>query len=389
MLKNKLSDTLSYMLKSEKNSADNLFYVNLMLSMPTVELNTPIVAGVGKDKKSGKIVHYVGKTYDDIKELSDKADVLRHECLHIMLDHFGRFEFKEGAERENWATDLAINEMLGLKDEIATLSGEPIKPITVNNLAKQFKLNLPRMATAETYLELLRKLPEQPKGSGSGKDGMPKTLDEHMGSLGETDKDALREKVQKAVQAAKRMGAGNFSGNLETLLQNILNPKVDWKYYFRRFIANSIEVIEERTRKRPNRRYGFIQPGIKKHSKLHIGVPVDTSGSMSDEALAQSWAEIHHMAKSQDIEVTVIESDCEVKNVYKFDPKKKPSFSGRGGTAYQPAIDKALELGVDAIIYIGDMDAADVPNNPKIPFLWAVFGESSPPGNFGSVVRIE
>jgi predicted metal-dependent peptidase len=65
------------------------------------------------------------------------------------------------------------------------------------------------------------------------------------------------------------------------------------------------------------------------------------------------------------------------------------AFKGRGGTAYQPAITKAVELKVDGIIYMGDADAADTPIDPKKPFLWALVRNSPPPAKFGKVIRIK
>jgi len=90
------------------------------------------------------------------------------------------------------------------------------------------------------------------------------------------------------------------------------------------------------------------------------------------------------------VEVTVVEADCQVQGVYSFDPKKTPEFRGMGGTSYGPALQKAKELKADLICYIGDMDAADTPENPNIPVLWVITGgTSNPPAKFGKAIRIE
>jgi predicted metal-dependent peptidase len=121
---------------------------------------------------------------------------------------------------------------------------------------------------------------------------------------------------------------------------------------------------------------------------MHLACAIDTSGSMPTEALCQIWAELDRIHKNG-VEITVIEADCQIHRVYKFDPKVPANVAGRGGTAYQPALDKAAELDVDGLIYFGDMDSADRPKKPKYPVLWAIYGNQKPPGNFGMSTKIE
>ncbi len=111
---------------------------------------------------------------------------------------------------------------------------------------------------------------------------------------------------------------------------------------------------------------------------------------MSDEQLSKVVSELQIINKTIS-KTYIIHADCEVAHVEEMRKGKKFNFVRRsgGGTAYQPAITKAVELGADAIIYFGDFDCADVPENPKRPFLWiGVGGADSPPGNFGRVLSI-
>jgi predicted metal-dependent peptidase len=164
--------------------------------------------------------------------------------------------------------------------------------------------------------------------------------------------------------------------------------QVNWKQQLRQFFVNTLNSSRIATRKRRNRRYGIIQPGFKKKPELHLGLCVDTSGSISDKELSTFWGEIASI-HGHGVSITIIEADCVVQNVYEFDPKKTPEFKGRGGTAYSPAIQKAIELKVDGIIYCGDFDSADTPENPKKPFLWVGVRNSPPPATFGKVIYLE
>jgi predicted metal-dependent peptidase len=100
------------------------------------------------------------------------------------------------------------------------------------------------------------------------------------------------------------------------------------------------------------------------------------------------WAEMQSIS-SCGVQITIIEADCIVQNVYEFNPKKTPEFKGRGGTSYNPAIKKAIELKVDGILYCGDFDTADKPENPNKPFLWVGVRNSPPPATFGRVIYLE
>jgi hypothetical protein len=48
-----------------------------------------------------------------------------------------------------------------------------------------------------------------------------------------------------------------------------------------------------------------------------------------------------------------------------------------------------IELKVDGILYCGDFDTADKPENPNKPFLWVGVRNSPPPATFGRVIYLE
>ena len=78
--------------------------------------------------------------------------------------------------------------------------------------------------------------------------------------------------------------------------------------------------------------------GNKTFPKLQLTIGIDSSGSVGEQELSQFHAEmvrLHNMG----IDLTVIECDTEVKNVFKFDPKKPFQVNGRGGTAFAPVFE--------------------------------------------------
>jgi predicted metal-dependent peptidase len=327
-------------------------------------------------------------------ELSHKQriSVLKHECEHILRDHISRakviapeiFDRKRIVTEEdaveattaigkhrhmNIAMDLAIN--CGIKD----LPKWAVFP-------KNFGLK--NHETFEWYLEEL-KTNEKAKNLTH--------FDEHsLWGDSEGSSEALKEKIRQAINKAakKTRAAGMLTGEQELLVSKLNNKhSVDWRRQLKNFVARSTETLLETSKKKRNRRYGIMYPGSIKTEELHIGVAIDTSGSVSDVALAQFMVEIEAIAKFA--KVTVVEADAEVKKSYVFKPKNEYKISGRGGTAYQPAFDFFNEEGtVDAVIYLGDMDTDDAETikKPNYPVLWAIVGDQSPPADFGSIVRV-
>lgn len=340
-------------------------------------------------------------------DLVDVVKVLKHECGHILQEHILRskqigINNPELHKRFNIATDATIN----VSDLIPTV--EKIGGVTVKSLNEMLKGMLDKAnekdgkkrtfapleegQIAEYYYNRINEFADQNSDilqQSSG--GFGETMDDHSvwekseGSE-EMQREVARQSVNDAVKAAG--GIGNVPGSVAAMIAEMNKSQINWKQQLRQFYVNTLKSTRMPTRKRRNRRYGILQPGSKKKPELHLGLCVDTSGSVSDEELAMFWAEMAAIATCG-VKVTVIEADCNVQNVYEFDPKKTPEFKGRGGTAYSPAIQKAVELNVDGILYCGDFDTADTPENPGKPFLWVGVRNSPPPASFGRVIYLE
>lgn len=348
---------------------------------------------------------------DFLASLSEegRVAVLEHEMLHLLHMHPARFERLAGKTKTeqveapggktfsvnkhklcNVAADCAINQYLRNLNEIqhegkpVGITLETIKEITKNKDVMAFK-------QMEYYYSLLKDSVEKKIQNGEmSPEDMPDSHDDHS-LWEETDltKEQSEKKIEKHLRVAKESSEGRGLSSAERdLLASILEAQVDWKAQLRNFVSNAEEILIESTRKKRNKRYGVVYPGTKAEPKFRLGVCVDTSGSISQKELFQFFSEIKRISEGPNVEVYVVEADCEVKNFYKYDKRTEIKPKGGGGTAYNPAIEKCLELNCDAICYFGDGDTADAPENPKIPFIWAMVRESPPPADFGRVIRI-
>lgn len=406
------------------------FYANLTLNMrrefttkfPTLAVNV-----------TDEINLFINPFFFMALSIPERVDVIKHECLHVINNHMVRFRdlepliYEESKDRSmskrmgdmqtastlNQAADYAINEYLrnlpkngvkmfdeqgeslkypaGTKDDKGKdLSGQDVEGrlLFVNDLKKQHPSVLNEQ-NFEYYYEFLKKEQEKQngggKGQGQGGQGGPgqqpgggkMTLDDHS-AWHESDatEDQITEKVKevvnKAVEQTSAKDMGNVPGNIIKAIQDLNHVPKDWRQDIQRFVARTTEILIETTRKKRNRRYGVIFPGYKIQPKLHIAIGLDTSGSVGDEELAQFHSEIirlHNMG----INITIIECDTQVNQVYKFDPKKEFKVHGRGGTAFKPVFDKAEELEIDGLIYMTDGECwgEKIPT-PRFTVLWAL-----------------
>lgn len=394
---NKLQQAITSLIFSEP------FYGHLISKMRITKTDKIPTAGVF-------ITDKINLTYNEEwienLDLIDVVKVLKHECGHILQEHITRAKQigvvnQELHKRFNIATDATIN----LHDLVPTV--EKIGGVTVKSLnemlqkmideanakdgAKRSFTAMQEGQMAEYYYNKINQFAEEnsdilPEGGGMGE-----TMDDHSTweqSEGneEMQKEVARQAVNESVKSAG--GIGNVPGEVAAIINEMNKNQVNWKQQLRQFYVNTLKSSRIPTRKRRNRRYGILQPGVKKKPELHLGLCVDTSGSVSDEELSMFWTELQAIGACG-VKITIIEADCVVQNVYDFEVGKLPNFKGRGGTAYSPAIEKAVELKVDGIIYCGDFDTADTPENPKKPFLWVGVRKSPPPADFGKVIYLE
>lgn len=383
MNKDIIPQTIVYLFESER------FYAEVISQMRRVMTKSIPTAGVCI---KNTIELHINPDFFKKLTLKERVAVLKHECEHILRGHIQRSKelapdvytkstSKEDMDRGvesvinamkhkhiNVAADCAIN--YNLKD----LPDGGVYPKT---------FDLPDNQTLEWYFENLK---DNEKAKGLTE------FDDHcLWAESEGDKETLKEKVRQAINKAanKTRAAGKMTHYDELLVSELNKSVVNWRDQLKRFIARSIEVSTESSRSKRNRRYSVTIPGQIKIEDLHIGVAIDTSGSVSDESLVQFMAEIYNISKYA--KVSVVEADFEIKNSYEYKRNKKYTIKGRGGTAYKPVFDHFnKDNDIDGLIYFGDMDCYDTEEltRPKYPVLWAIVGEQNPPANFGSQLRV-
>jgi predicted metal-dependent peptidase len=209
----------------------------------------------------------------------------------------------------------------------------------------------------------------------SGERGRCRVLDAPIGAPDDASEASWQQAVQQAALTSKQRG--NLPAGAERFIQAATKPRVDWRSVLHRFVQQVAR--EDYSWKLPNSRYvarGLYMPRLYSESVGPIIVAVDTSGSIDGPMLDQFAAEIRAIVDEAHPErVHVIYCDAAVagvetfergEQIVKFNPK------GGGGTAFEPAIDKAEELedSPACMIYLTDLYGSHRDRAPEFPILW-------------------
>jgi predicted metal-dependent peptidase len=297
----------------------------------------------------------------------------------------------------NVAADLEINQYIQDEYKDDTWDGLEI------NKAPWDELKLPVKAGTRKYYELIKKEAEQnPDGDvakfldaakAANGDGEPREITLGDGTkvtvkashefwkqyenMDEAEKKLMEKQIEHqlkdtANQVQKQRG--HIPGELKELIDSLYVSEeavIDWRAYLRRFNGMASKVYTKKTRRKPNKRF-YGNPALKIKQRKNTLVAIDTSGSVSKDDLKEFLSEIHHIYKTG-TEITVIECDAQIGNVYEYKGQFSDDYkvSGRGGTSYEPVLDYLFEHKdrFQNLIYLTDGECS-VSSAPCKPTLW-------------------
>lgn len=333
-------------------------YGTVFLHLNKIESNKLPTMGVGVTRRVDLGLFYNPDFVVGMTDIQLRA-VLKHEALHVLLHHLTRSKhFAYAMKGYNIAADVAINQ------NIEGLPDGALYPHT---------LGLPTEQSSEWYYESLKKQagddPIEKIVEGKGD-----LVDDHS-MWEELDDEIITEKLrgiaEKSIKEQEKKGWGSINGNIVQQIMAANRPVVNWKKEVRYFINKLVLMGRRSTRMRPNRRYGYINPGSKRNYTSKLLVAFDTSGSVSDEQLKEFLTELNGMIDHVHADFiqfdTIIYGDPEPYSK----AKGKVEIKGRGGTCFDPVIELVDELKYDGLIVFTD-GYAPFPAKPKARVLWAV-----------------
>lgn len=300
--------------------------------------------------------------------------VLAHLVMHVAHHHPLRRSNRE-LGKFNKAGDYAINGIL--KDAgLSLIPGAFYKKDYEHLSAEQIyeKLPLSDSADPNNSAESENCQNEDPGGCG----GFEDARNEEGATLSKVEKQREEAKVaiaiQKAAQIAKAQG--KLPGSLARLVEELVNPILQWQEILRTFIDHTAR--NDYSWIYPNRRHiadGIYLPSFRSKGMKPLVLAVDTSGSIGQSDLNQFQAELNDILLNFPATVHVVYCDSEISGTQiitsdEYPVELKPV--GFGGTDLRPPFDWAAKNVPEAgcLIYLTDLQGKSPEADPGIPTLW-------------------
>jgi len=162
-----------------------------------------------------------------------------------------------------------------------------------------------------------------------------------------------------------------------------------WQALLRRYVGRQLERRPKFSR--PPRRFpqlaGLVPGWGRSGAKPRILAAIDTSGSLTDEMLAEISAELALMARRFD--VTVAECDTRIHVVYPYRPIT--SVHGRGGTDLRPPLQQEFlrKHKADLVVYFTDGFGPAPAKPPRIPVIWCLTEAGVKPAAWGAEIKMQ
>ena len=327
--------------------------------------------------------------FDKLKPIQQTGFVA-HEVMHVALLHMLRRNNRD-AHKWNIAADYRINNTL-VKEGFILPETELVDD----------KYDDPEpMSTEEIYSLLPDDLGDEKGGFGvflkghADPGGCGGVMDHPSISKGVDVSGAIEADYHVAIQQAAEAArsCGKLSSNLETLVADVLEPKVDWRGVLARFFRSNNK--SDFTWIKPNRRFiaqGLYLPSLYNPALDEVAIIVDTSGSVSDEELTQFTSETTAILHDLNPErIHFIQCDTEVNEYTEYTREDLPlriTYKGRGGTAFSPAFEYISNHcpQVVAAVYLTDLESNDFGPEPHNPVLWVT--THSEEANFGEIIKM-
>lgn len=328
---------------------------------------------------NGKRIKFNPEFVDSLTDEEVKF-LVAHECFHPMLEH----NFRRGdRQHKKWnvAADYVINKLL-TDESIGRMPKMGLHDPNIYNAGH---------GTSEGIYNILPDMPDD--GSGPGDPGNAlDDCEDGDGSPAEQQQQQAewKVKVAQAAQAAKMMG--KMSANMQRLVDEVLQPKVDWREVMQKFLVKAR--TDQRSFSRFNRRFiaqGLYLPSVSGEQMGEVCFAVDCSGSIDQKTVNQFAAEIKRVKEDLMPErIHVLYFDSEVSHVESYEQHDDLDIKphGGGGTDFAPVFEKIIELGINpvAVVFLTDLCCNSFGDQPDAPVLWVTTDPGKAP--FGEVVEM-
>jgi len=305
-----------------------------------------------------------------------RVSILFHETWHVCFNHMFR---RNNMDKKKWnyAGDYVIN-LMG-RDAEYEIPSEWL-------ISEDYR----GLSTKEVY-DLL---PEPEGDSG----GLGDDLIESAGGDSEIIEQEVADVLIRAATRAKLdeasgNAAGYIPGEIEIMIEELINPKLDWRTILQNYMSSFTK--DDYTFQRPNKRFqpDYYLASLRSESVGEIAIAVDTSGSVSDDEFKIFLTEINDIKEKMNPSLTtIIDFDTKINHVHSLTQDqsvKSLPFSGRGGTNLKPVFEHYNKHKPVVLIIFSDLECWEIEDDPGYPVIWICVNNPNASVNFGELIHYE
>lgn len=371
----------------------------IMVGKTIVDDDIPTACTNGRDE-------WYGRKF--IKSLDDKetAYVIMHENFHKGLRHLTTWQslWKKDRYLANQACDYVGNLMIKKADPNENICRMPTDD--AGNPIGLFDWAYDNMHSKNVF-DILYKEKQKNGGKQNGKQqGSGGVLDDHdwegASELSAKEQKELSREIETAIRQGKMAHEkkwGKGSGNTSLELNEILNPKLDWKQLLLAFVTENCDGGDDSSWHKPNRRFfcqDIYMPSAVSERINSVVVGVDTSGSIDPTQLQRLVSEamgIAKLANPNHIDLMYWDSEVEAHEVHEdgFIAVQDTKPIGGGGTdpTCVQAYVKDKRMTPDCIVMLTDGYLGDWGTEWSAPVLWVIIDNPTCQAPVGITVHLE
>jgi predicted metal-dependent peptidase len=313
------------------------FFGNMATRMRLVDASDwcPTAATNGRD-------FYYNKDFVNKLSVKKLEFLFGHEICHAVFDHFGRLGSRH-PKLANIAQDYAVNQILvdeRIGDKITEVDiclDSKYRGMAWEEIYDQLFEQAEKISMEDLLKQLGDQLDEHLKEGDDLQDGNGKGGDKEgkgRPRISKEDLQRIKDEVKQAmIQSAAAAGAGKVPGQIQRMIKDLTEPKMNWRELIRMNIQSIIR--NDYSFMRPNRKgwhSGAILPGMKNDETIDVCVAIDMSGSIGDEDARVFLSEIKGiMDQYQDFSINLWCFDTDI-----YNPKKITHDNSEDLLSYEP-----------------------------------------------------
>lgn len=408
------------------------FYGIILSSMERVE--EPACGTIAVGRRGNVFKLFYNPDFINQFDVDTVLELLKHECLHLCLNHFTSMKDKEEAGEPHalcnvaidleancyldrskvqkeaggcWCEDFGFPKEQGSREYFDLLkkqmqdekqqaqAQQPDKPCNGGQGGGE---NGDKQNNNQNNNEQQEQNQQQADGSASGDRGnvsgqaqpndqitdedcksLPQGFDDHS-RWPECENEQEVQELQQVIDSMLDFAAeetekrqGTIPGEIAGRIDKIRKkpkPVADWRRYFRRYLGNEFTELIRKSKKRESRRFPDAA-GNRHQRKSHILVAIDTSGSVCMPEYREFFGQIKTLSEKASFHV--LECDTVIQHEYDFRGHVPEILHGHGGTDFSEPIRyfNKHRKDYDALIYFTDGECWIPKDTPK-ETLWVI-----------------